>query len=112
VQSYREVNVNGARHFRIRLETQNGNTQSVGLGPSSQSQRLIDNIEEGEHISVQGQTQSMNGKTVFSAQRAKVNGKTYSIAQSEKGSKEAVRESSLRKSEQARALRRPIAYSD
>ncbi len=78
---YREVNVDGTQHFRVRLKTSGGSVETVDLGPSNQNQDLINNIEQGDHITVQGQSQKINGKQVFVANQARVEGKTYEIAQ-------------------------------
>ena len=121
IQSYREVAVNGTQHFRIRLQTQNGNTQSVDLGPLSQNQRLVDSLEQGDHISVQGRTESLNGKNVFCAQRVKLNGETYLIAQSKRAHSSDDSESasageqgqqSGQSQQNAQGQQRPMVYYD
>ena len=78
---YREVNVDGTPHFRVRLQTSGNSVESVDLGPSNRNEDLINNIEQGDHITVQGQSEKINGKQVFVASRARVEGKAYEIAQ-------------------------------
>jgi hypothetical protein len=78
---YRDVNSNGEQHFRVRLQTGANSVETVDLGPSDQNQDLIDNIEQGDHINVQGQMQKIDGKHVFVADRARVDGKSYAISE-------------------------------
>lgn len=83
VLSYREINLDGTKHFRARLQGSNGGTvETVDFGPSRQISDLIDNIEQGDHISVNGQWQNIDGKNVFVASRARLMGQSYAISQS------------------------------
>jgi hypothetical protein len=81
VQSYRNVNLDGNEHFRVRVKESDGQTKSVDLGNCDQCSDLIDNLEQGDQITAYGQTQKVDGKQVFIADRARVDGKSYSIAQ-------------------------------
>jgi len=80
VQSYRDVNVDGEQHFRVRVKESNGQTKSVDLGNCDRCSDLIDNLEQGDQITAYGQAQKIDGKPVFVADRASIDGKSYPIA--------------------------------
>jgi hypothetical protein len=50
VQSYHDVNVDGATHFRVRVKESNGQTKSVDLGECARCSDLVDNLEQGDQI--------------------------------------------------------------
>jgi hypothetical protein len=93
VLTYREVNINGTTHFRARVQTGKDSVESVDFGPSDRNQDLINSVEQGDHVRVEGQAQKINGKTVFVASRAQLNGKSYELS-------EAAGEPTARSSEQ------------
>jgi hypothetical protein len=88
VQSYRDVNVDGSEHFRVRVKESDGQTKSVDLGDCNRCSDLIDHLEQGDQITASGQTQKVDGKQVFIADRASVDGKSYTLAQAAKESGE------------------------
>jgi hypothetical protein len=81
VQSYHDVNVDGATHFRVRVKESNGQTKSVDLGECARCSDLVDNLEQGDQITAYGQSQKIDGKPVVVADRASVDGKSYPIDQ-------------------------------
>lgn len=81
VQNYRQIDENGTPEFRIRLQTAEGGLKTIDLGAPKDNQDLIDNIEQGDHISVRGTLVDMDGKHVIVAESARVNGQTYAVDQ-------------------------------
>jgi hypothetical protein len=88
VQSYRDVNLDGNQHFRVRVKESDGQTKSVDLGSCDRCGDLIDNLEQGDQITAYGQLQKVDGKQVFIADRASVDGKSYTLANADKESGE------------------------
>jgi hypothetical protein len=84
IQSYRDVNVDGSEHFRVRVKESDGQTKSVDLGNCDRCSDLIDNLEQGDQFTATGQTQKVDGKQVFIADRASVDGKSYTLSQADK----------------------------